>query len=319
MSETNRTDQHIILGAGQLGLAVADALTVGQQPATVVNRSGTLQEQLPPTVSVVQADLDDPDRVESVVRGASVVYLCAAPSYTDWPDKFPPLAQAVAEGVGRTGAKLVFADNLYMYGSTGGQPLQEDLPYAATGAKGRARAQVANILMDAHESGQVEVTIGRASDFFGPRVTGSAFGERVFAAALQDGTVNVLGDVTLPHTYTYVRDFAAALVTLGSHEQAYGEAWHVPNAPAMTTQQWLDMIGEQVGHALKVRSAGEWMVTLLGLFNPPLREMKEMMYEFTEPYVVDDSKYRKAFGGEPTDPAVAIEATLDWYRQQVGA
>ncbi len=80
--------------------------------------------------------------------------------------------------------------------------------------KGRARAQVANILMDAHESGQVEVTIGRASDFFGPRVTGSAFGERVFAAALQDGTVNVLGDATLPHTYTYIRDFAAALVTL---------------------------------------------------------------------------------------------------------
>ena len=315
MTESAQHATHVILGTGQLGLAVMDALAARGGPVTAVNRSGTVGEPLPDGVSVRQADLSDPDSVESVARGAEVVFFCAVPPYTDWTEQFPPLAQSVIEGVGRTGARLIFGDNPYMYGPTGGAPIREDLPYAATGGKGRTRAQVANMLLDAHKSGQVQVAIGRASDFFGPRVTGSALGERVFGSALEGKTVDVLGNIDLPHTYTYIRDFADALITLSTNEEALGQAWHVPDAKTTTTRQWLDMIGEQVGHPLKTRSAGKWMITVLGLFNPEIREMKELTYEFVEPYVVDDSKFRQAFGGEATEPSRAIEETLDWYRQ----
>jgi nucleoside-diphosphate-sugar epimerase len=315
MAQSERPVENVILGAGQLGLAVMDTLVAAGNQVVMVNRSGTVDEPLPAGVSVLQADLTDPDSVASVAREAEIVFFCAAPPYADWSEQFPPLARSVIEGVGRTGAKLVFGDNLYMYGPTGGAPIREDLPYAATGRKGHTRAQLAAMLLDAHTSGQVQVTIGRGSDFFGPRVTGSALGERVFGAALQDKTVDVLGNIDLPHTYTYIRDFADALVTLSRHEAAYGEAWHVPNAETMTTQQWLEIIAEQVGHPLKIRSAGKWMVAALGLFNPELREMKEMFYEFDQPYIVDDSKFRQAFGGDVTEPRIAIAETLDWYRQ----
>lgn len=315
MPESGKRDRFVVLGAGQLGLAVMDALVETQNDISIANTSGTLKEPVPDGVTVLQADLADPDSVESIARNADAAILCAAPAYTDWPAKFPPLAESVVEGLSRTGARLVFADNLYAYGSTLGAPIREDLPYAAAGAKGRARAQVATILMDAHEAGRLPVTIARASDFFGPRVTASALGERVFGPALRGETVNVLGDVYLPHTYTYIRDFAGALVTLAGREEAFGEIWHVPNAPTTTTQQWLDLIGQQLGHPLTVRSAGKMLVSVLGLFNPDLRELREMMYEFTEPYIVDDAKYRAAFGGEATEPAEAAQETLDWYRQ----
>jgi nucleoside-diphosphate-sugar epimerase len=315
MTESEKNASHVVLGTGQLGLAVMDALLTNDEKVAIVNRSGKVTEPTADTVSVLQADLSDPDSVANVTSNADTVFFCAAPPYTDWPEQFPVMTQAVIDGVSRTGAKLVFGDNLYMYGPTGSKPIREDLPYAATGSKGTARAQVANILMDADKAGQVQVAIGRASDFFGPRVTGSVLGERVFGAALEGTTVDVLGNIDLPHTYTYIRDFASALVTLSSREEAYGQAWNVPNAKTLTTQQWLDMIGEQVGHPLKTRSAGALMITVLGLFNPALREMKEMMYEFTEPYIVDDTKFLEAFGGEPTEPKVAVEKTLDWYRQ----
>lgn len=313
------TDRYAILGAGQLGLSLMDLLTESGRPVTVVNRSGSLAEPIPTGVSIRAADLTDPDSVQAAMQDAHVAFLCAAPPYADWPRAFPPLARAVAEGVGRAGVKLVFADNLYMVGPTGGQPIREDLPYAATGNKGRARAEVASILLDAHEAGQVPVAIGRASDFFGPRVTDSVLGDRVFDAALAGKTVNVLGNPDLPHTYTYIRDFAEALINLADHEQAYGEVWHVPNPPTETTRQWLNRVGDQVGRPLNVRSAGPALVSVLALFSPQLREMKEMMYEFTEPYIVDDGKYRAAFPAQTTDPDDAVQATLDWYRRRAGA
>lgn len=315
MTVSHEQRKHVVLGAGPLGLAVMDALIAQEKQVTVVNRSGSTPERLPELASMAQADLNEPDEVASVVHGADTVFFCAAPPYADWPQAFPRMARSVVQGVGSAGATLVFGDNLYMYGPTHGKPMHENLPYAATSRKGLARAEVANILMDAHESGELQVAIGRGSDFFGPRVTDSAFGERVFGAALQGKTVDVLGDVDQPHSYTYIRDFGEALALLSSHERAFGEIWHVPNGAPRTTQQWLNMIAEQLGHPLKVRSAGRWMVTVLSIFNADLREMKEMMYEFEEPFIVDDTKFREAFDQQPTEPSAAIEATLDWYRQ----
>jgi nucleoside-diphosphate-sugar epimerase len=207
-----------------------------------------------------------------------------------------------------------------MYGPTNGEPIHEELPYAANGRKGRTRALLAQKLLDAHAAGQIQVTIGRASDFYGPRVTDSAVGEMVFAAALAGKAINVLGDPDQPHTYTFIRDFAQALVTLSENSTAFGRAWHVPSAETVTTRQFVAMVGEVVSDGsrpqrpLKIRPAGKFMVSLLGLFNADVREFKEMMYEFQEPYVVDHSQYQAAFGNEATPHEAAIAETVAWYR-----
>lgn len=304
----------VVLGTGPLGLAVMDVLAARDIPVTLVNRSGSVREELPAGVTVKATDLYVPANVGEVCAGADVIFFCAQPDYTAWPEKFPPLVRALVEGLSGRAVRLVFGDNLYMYGPTDGKPISEDLPYAATGRKGRTRAQLADMLMDAHAQGKFRVTIGRASDFYGPRVRDSVMGDMVFEAALAGKTVNLLGDIDLPHTYTYIRDFARALVTLAEHEQAFGQVWHVPNAATTSTRTMLEMIGAELGREVKMRTAGKTMLTVLALFNPTLREFKEMYYEFDEPYVVDDSKFRAAFGHDATPHEEAIRQTLAWYR-----
>ena len=173
-------------------------------------------------------DAGDPGFARAAADGATVVYQTLNPGYRNWPALFPSLQASVVAAAEAAGARLVAMENVYMYGPTGGRPLTEDLPYAATTHKGRTRGEMANQLLEAHRRGRVPVAIGRASDFFGPGVRDSAVGERTFDAALAGKPVPVLGDPDLPHTYTYVPDIGVALVVLGEREEALGRAWHCP-------------------------------------------------------------------------------------------
>jgi nucleoside-diphosphate-sugar epimerase len=308
----------MIFGAGQVGLNVMQQLAHEGVQVTLVNRSGKVTEALPANVHVVAGDLTDPATVARLAANAEVIFQSAQPAYTNWPKGWPPLIESIIEGVAQTNARLVFVDNLYMYGSTRGQPIREELPYAATGHKGKVRALVAQTLLDAHNAGRIQVTIGRASDFFGPHGTETAvLGERFFQAAFAGKPVDVFGDPSLPHTYTYLPDFARGLITLSRHSEAYGRAWHTPNERTLSTEKMIRLIGAEMGQEIKTRSVTPLMVSLLGLFAPIVREMKEMMYEFQEPYIVDDSQFRAAFGATTTPLPDAVAATVAWHRQQM--
>ena len=311
-----KVDVNVIYGTGPLGLAVMDELVDRGRHVTLVNRSGQVDETLPAGVMVVAGDASNPDDVARISADADVVFQCAQPPYNQWPAAFPPIIGGLIEGVSQTDARLVVGDNLYMYGPTGGGPIHEDLPYVATGPKGRTRALLAQQLLEAHATGKLPVTLGRASDFYGPRVVGSAVGEIVFGAAVAGKTVNVLGDPEQLHTYTFIRDFAWGLVTLSEQREAFGRAWHLPSARTVTTRQFVELVAEEVGQPLKVRGAGKFLVTLLGLFNSDLREFKELMYAFEEPYVVDHSQFAAVFGEEVTPHKEAIAETVAWYRQR---
>ncbi|MFN2107905.1 MAG: SDR family oxidoreductase [Candidatus Promineifilaceae bacterium] len=310
----NKQSKHVILGTGQLGLAIMDELVAQGEQVKLVNRSGRVSEALPAGVTLETADLNDPAQVTAVCTGAEIVFFCAQPPYDKWPELFPPLAAAVIAGVSHAGARLVFGSNVYMYGPTNGRPIDEELPYAAQTRKGRARAEVANMLLEAHAQGRVPVVIGRAADFYGPRVTDSMAGDMLFGAAVEGESGMLAGNIDLPHTLTYIRDFARALVTLSLHEEAYGRAWHVPSAETITPRQFLGLIEAEVGRPVKVRVVGRRMMRLVGLFNPMARETAEIMYEFDEPFVIDDSRYVAAFGNGVTPHDEAIRETVAWYR-----
>jgi nucleoside-diphosphate-sugar epimerase len=225
------------------------------------------------------------------------------------------VAGGCAGGAAQAGAKLVAMENLYMYGSTGGKPLVESLPYAAQTRKGKVRAAMAEALLTAHQQGKVRVAIGRAADFYGPRVRVSAMGERVFPMALAGKAVQVLGNPDLPHTYSYMPDIGKALVTLGEEERALGQIWHIPSASTVTTRQFLQMVGEAIGTPVRIQTAPKFLLRLLGLVNANLREVLEMIYQFEEPFIVDGSKFMQTFGQQPTPLPTAIAATVAWWRQ----
>ena len=306
-------DLHVIFGTGATGLSVAEILAKRGTPVRAVNRSG--QADVPHGVETMGGDASDPAFAIEASAGASVVYQCLNPPYTDWPEMFPPLQAAVLEGATAAGAKYVAMDNLYAYGPTSGAPLTEDLPYAATGAKGRTRAQMARDLLEAHQSGKVRVAIGQASDYFGPRGLLSSMGERVFYPAIAGKKAQVMGNPDQPHSYSYIPDIANGLVTLADHDEADGSAWHLPNAPALTTRQFVERVYAAAGTEPQIQAVSRVMVNVLGLFNSQLRELKEMFYEFEEPYVVDSSNFESTFGIPATPLDEAIPATVEWFRE----
>jgi nucleoside-diphosphate-sugar epimerase len=175
------------------------------------------------------------------------------------------------------------------------------------------RAAMTRDLLAAHAQGTVKVAIGRASDFFGPGVTGSAVGDRFFPAALAGKALDLVGDADALHSYTYLEDFGEALVILGERPEAAGRAWHVPTAPAVTSRQFAQRVLEAARSSSPVRVVPRWMVLALGLFVPEVRETVEMLYEFEAPFVVDDSAFRKAFGFAGTALSESIPATVRSY------
>lgn len=253
----------------------------------------------------------------TAAEGASVVYFALNPPYDKWPELFPPMQANVLAAAKQAQARLVAMENVYMYGPTGGAPLTESLPPAATTKKGRVRAAMHAELMSAYQAGDVAVAVGRASDFVGPRVLESALGSRAVPAVIAGKKAQVMGDIDLPHTYTYIPDVGAALVTLGERDEALGEAWHIPTAETVTTRQYVQLIADAAGAGdARFQVAPKLLLRLLGLFNPPVRETIEMLYEFEEPFILDHSKYVAAFGDHSTPLATAAEATVAWYRAQ---
>ena len=304
--------KHVVFGTGPVGLSLVEHLAAAGEEVTAVNRGG--HADVADAVDVVGGDASDPEFTTDVARSAAVVYQCLAPPYDKWPELFPPLQSAVLQGAAAAGAKLVSFENLYLYGPTGGAAITEDLPFTATGPKGRVRAQMASDLLDAHEAGKVRVAVGRASDFFGPRGLVSHMGERVFYPVLAGKNAQVFGDPTQPHTFSYIPDIGAGLATLGARDEADGRAWHLPNADTLTTRAFIEKVYAAAGTEGNVSAMPPFMVNLVALFNSNVREIKEVLFEFEEPFVVNSSDFESTFvqGATPLDES--IPATVEWFR-----
>lgn len=303
----------VVVGAGPLGLAVSRELRHKGEPFRLVRRGGSSNGSA--GTEIVVADVSDAANARRAFEGASVVYQCAVPRYSRWPALMPALMRGVIEGASAVGARLVYGDNLYAYGRVSG-PLTENLPYKPVGPNTRTRAEVAEAVMKADADGRLRATIGRGSDFFGPHALSSTVGERVFGRLLQGKPAQVLGNPDVPHTVTFLDDFARALITLGSREESLGEVWHVPSAQTVPLRRFVELIAEQSGGPSKVQPTPSWMLALIGLFKPDVRAVREVLYQSEELWVVDHSKFQRAFGADPTPHPEAIKATLGWFRTQ---
>lgn len=302
---------HVVLGAGPLGRSVVEALAVQGKPVRVVNRSGPVAEP-PAGVEWMTADLTSPADLDRVLAGATHVYQCAQPAYAHWLEDFVPMQAGMVDAAGRAGAKLILGDNLYMYGPVDG-PVDESLPYQHGGKKIKARALMAEYAFEAHEAGKVQVTAGRASDFFGPWVLSSAAGDRVFPALLSGKAAQFIGPLDVPHTWNYIGDFGRALVLLGSREEAFGRAWHLPGA-VLTQRQFAQKAAEVAGVEAQVGTMPPFMFNVLKLFVPILKELEETAYQFANPWIIDSSDFEETFGMTATPIEEALKVTVEWYR-----
>jgi nucleoside-diphosphate-sugar epimerase len=305
------TELHVIFGTGPLGKWTAREVARLGKRVRLINRSGQASD-LPGGAEVVKADAYDTRQTIELTAGATAVYQCAQPAYHEWVTKFPPLQAAILEGAAAAGAKLVVPENLYMYGKPEGRQLTEDSPYRAHTRKGRVRQAMTEALAAAQREGKARVAIARGADFFGPDDTVSA--ELIYWPALAGTSVSAVGRLEQPHTFTYAPDFGKTLATLGTHDEALGQVWHVPSNPPVTQAELLALVRDAVGKPVKVLRGTAPILWLVGLRNPDARELIEMLYEFDRPFVMESQKFQRAFGIEPTPLREAVRATVEWAR-----
>jgi nucleoside-diphosphate-sugar epimerase len=216
------------------------------------------------------------------MKQAKVVFQCAQPPYQNWDPLFLPFQEHIVSGVMAAGTRLVVTENLYMYGQVKGS-MHEKLPYAAQTKKGRVRAEMSRKLLQLHQEGKLQVTMGRGSDFFWPGVHNSSAGTRIFKLIVKGKGCTVVRNPDKKHTYTYIDDFGKALVVLSDHEDAFGQAWHVPNAETVTTREFINLAYRLAGYPAGIRSMGKGMLRLGGLFIPEARGDRQLV-AFSELY-----------------------------------
>lgn len=310
---------HIIFGTGPLGQAVAASLHHRGHPVRLVNRSGQAPEGFD-DLETVAGDLTRPPAARKAAQGASVVYHCAVTPYTDWPETLPALMDGAIDVAAAEGARLVYGDNLYAYVPTS-DPFTEETPERPTTRKGRVRKDVADTLRSAHAEGRVKATIGRASDFYGPGVTNSVVGDQVFGRLVEGKAPRVLGDPDQLHTFSYIEDVGRALVVLATHDEAFGETWHLPNAPAVMTRTFAEEAATAMSQPVRIKTAPSWLLRALGYVSPTMREVSEMLYQWEDPFVVDHSKFEREFGadfGDVTPLKEGISRTAAAFKEDMG-
>ena len=312
---------HVVLGAaGGTGAAVVRELVGQGRSVRAVTRRGHTAvgdgAQPPASYQDAAADVTDNGQLRRALEGAAVVYHCAQPAYTRWSEEFAAMNRGVIEATAASGAKLVFADNLYMY-PAGSSPMTEETPPASTTKKGRLRAALAEELLAAHRDGKVRVAIGRSSDYFGPGGVNSAVGERFLKPVVAGKKTRWFADLDQPHTMSFLPDMARAFVALGTRPEADGRVWHLPAADPLTGRQIIAAAGRAAGTSPKPAVLGMASVRFAGLFVPVLREFPELWYQWGQPFVMDSSSFQEAFGPFAVTPMErALAATVAWFRQR---
>lgn len=285
---------HTVLSAsGAVGRAVVDELLGRGLPARAVSRS-----MYKSGIATVPADLLQVEDAHRAIRGSSHVYLCVGLPYAAlvWRRDWPLLMRNVINACAANDARLIFLDNVYMYGPAPlQQPFDESHPQQPESEKGKARKATLDLLKSAMDKGTVQAVIGRAADFYGPYATNSMLYVSFLERMLKSRAPQLLFPPDIPHTYSDTVDIGRALVALALAEDTYGQTWHLPVNPPITMQEATTVFNQLLGTAFKARMLPFWLQRLTGLFIPPLREVREMGYQFRYPYVMSDRKFRERF------------------------
>lgn len=293
------TERHLIVGAGPVGRHVAQLLAERGSDVVVATRSGT--DTGIDGVDHLTLDASDAEALSAAAEGASVIYNCANPvDYTTWEKFWPPLAAAFLTAAERSGAVYAITGNLYPYGPVDG-PMRESMPDAATDHKGVLRASMWAEAKALHDAGRIRTVEVRGSDYMGTGVGKNGHVTRQIPGALQGKRAWVIGRKDQPHTYTDVLDTARLLIAAAEDETAHGRTWHVPSNPPRTQVQAItDVLASIDKPAVKISEIPRPLFVAMSWLVPIMRELRQLSYQWTRPYVLDDSAARAHFGMEPT-------------------
>jgi len=307
---------HTILGAnGTIATELIPVLKSHNEEIRLVSRTPRKVEG----TKSLAADMLDYKQVLNAVEGSDVVYMVIGITYNAeiWKKEWPAVMRNVINACKATGAKLIFFDDVYMYGRVNGI-MTENTPYFPSSKKGRIRVEIARMLLQEMATGSIKATIARAVDFYGPRATDkSAAGTLVFANMKKGKKAQWFINADVPRSYNYTPDAAKALYILATNEKSFGEVWHLPSvSPALTGREFIKIAAKHMNSSDKVFVLPKWLLKIISWFNPFMKEAYEMNYQDEFPFQFSSAKFEDAFGFSPTPYEDAIKATADWYQKE---
>lgn len=327
---------HTILGSGGI---IADSLAVELTRAGIPVRLVSRKPVIPPTLAVsgvnpampgagpsgeittFAADLTDPARTLEAVRGSAVAFLCVGLPYrfSIWRQQWPLIIDNTIEACKKTGTRLIFFDNVYMYGKTE-TPMTEETPYDPSSRKGDLRARLATRLMSEVRKGNITAMIARAADFYGPGADKTSIPNLLVFQKLRQGKkAQWLVNAHVSHSFTYTPDAGRALYLLGTDENAWNQVWHLPTAGnPLTGAEFIEKAAAALGKPGNYSIQAKWMIGLGGLFDSTTKELYEMLYQYDSEYVFDSSKFESTYRFSPTSYDEGIKATANAYLTGTG-
>jgi nucleoside-diphosphate-sugar epimerase len=300
-----------ILGAnGTIGSVLAKELTRYTDKIRLVSRK---PKRVNPKDELFEADLSDDEAVEKAIAGSEIVYLLVGFDYDIkvWRERWPKLMRATIDACIKHNAKLVFFDNVYLYDQAAIPHMTETSAINPSSKKGEVRREIAAMLMNAVESGKLTGLIARAADFYGPKNDKSFLIEVVYKNLKQGKSPSWFINADKLHSFTYTPDAAKATALLGNTPDAYNQVWHVPTAAERVTgRQIAQIFMDEMSVNKKVSILPMWLIKVIGLFVPFMREMPEMMYQYDRDYFFDSSKFEKRFNMKATPYQEGIRNTI---------
>ena len=302
-----------ILGAGgAIGIELAKALSKYSTGIRLVSRNPV---KVNGDDELFSADLLNFEDTQNAVNGSSVVYLTVGLPYSAkvWQEKWPKIMQHVIDACIKHDCKLVFFDNMYMYDKNHLNGMDESTPVNPPSKKGKVREQIANMLMDKVEAGELTALIARCADYYGPSIQGTSILTETVLDNLSDGKRAFwFGSDSCRHSFTYTPDAGEATALLGNTADAFNQVWHLPTASSPPTgREWISMVADEMGVEPKYWTLPKWSVRAMGLFMPIMRETVEMLYQYDRDYVFDSSKFERHFNYQPTSYGEGISRIIE--------
>lgn len=291
---------HTILGAGgPTANALARELSLNKEMIRLVSRRPVKTSSENTTWK--KADLLQYNEILDATKGSSVIYLCAGLIYDKevWKQQWPVIIQNVINAAKQAGARLIFFDNVYMYGLVNG-PMTEHTPYNPCSVKGEVRAKIATQLMDEVKAGNIQASIARAADFYGTDSMNSFLDMMVLDKYAKKQSAQWIGKPEKLHNFTYIPDTGKALFLLGQHPESDNQIWHMPTAPAITGKAMIELAATIYDVKPAYTSINKFMLQLVGLFKKVVAGTVEMYYQYDHDYNFDSSKFEQAFQFTPT-------------------
>ena len=315
----------VVVGAGGIGQWTAHEIGLAGGEVILASRSGRgigpgVSATPSPNVRTARVDATDANALTDLATGAGVLVNAVNPPYTDWDEKWPPMAAAFLLAAERSGAALLTVGNLYPYGRPTAAPMTESSPVAPNGHKGQIRARMWQEAEEAHRAGRIRAAELRAADYFGPGVSEGMSYLNTYAIkpAIASKTAHhIMGVVDVPHSWTYVPDIgrlAAAIAASDPAGDGWGRVWHVPTTPPKTLTDVARDAAAVAGVPAHTPRPYSRIVKTVMRVSPLIRELDEMAPAFESPYVLDSSAAQARFGLAPTPWREALEETATWLR-----